>query len=515
MMSICPLTTRQGGRIMEMKTKRSKAILAVAGVAVIFMLGMGAERIIGLAGRPATGDTLFPAALAQPGEGRDIPSVVERAVPAVVNIQTKRIERVAQQVPPMFRDPMFRQFFGDEFMRRFNVPQERVSRSLGSGVIVSDDGYILTNNHLVGEAADVLVILPDEREFAARVVWSDARTEVALLKIEVKDLPTIRLGDSSTLRLGETVIAIGYPFGVGQTVTQGIVSALGRTFKDVERRGVFVDFIQTDAAINPGNSGGALINTRGELIGINTAIYSNTGSYAGLGFAIPINLAREVMNDIIAHGRVIRGYLGVNMDDLTAEKAEFFGLKKGEGVILTEIVEGSPADKAGLKVDDVVTAINGETVKNMNDLRRIVAAIKPGQKAKIDFVRDGKAMAATANVESRPEERERASASEEESAAIKPELALLNGLGLEELNRSYRARLEIPAEVQGIIITEVDPNSPAADRGLRQGDVIVAVNRMPTRNIREFNARLKGLKENKILLTIWRDGSRVHVVLKD
>lgn len=500
---------------MDMHTKRTKAIIAVAGVAVIFLLGMGAERIIGLAGRPERGDTLFPAAHAQPGVVADIPSVVERSVPAVVNIQAKRITRVSQQVPEMFRDPMFRQFFGDEFMRRFNVPQERVSRSLGSGVIVREDGYILTNNHLVGEATEVLVILPDEREFTARVVWSDARTEVALLRIEAKGLPTIPLGDSSVLRLGEPVIAIGYPFGVGQTVTQGIVSALGRTFKVAERSGLFVDFIQTDAAINPGNSGGALINTRGELVGINTLIVSNTGSYAGLGFAIPINTAREVMNDIIAHGRVIRGYLGVNMDDLTAEKAEFFGLKKGEGVILTEIVGGSPADKAGLKVDDVVTSINGTPVKNMNDLRRIVAAIKPGEKAKIGIVRDGKETTVTATVDARPEELERASAAEESGETIKPELALLNGVGLEELNRSYRARLQIPAEVQGVIVTEVDPNSPAADSGLRQGDVIIAVNRMPTRNIREFNARLKGLKDARILLTIWRDGSRGHIVLKE
>ncbi len=500
---------------MDVKTKRSKAIIAVVGVAVIFILGMGAERIISLAGRPGTGDTLFPAARAQSSVPVDIPSVVEKAVPAVVNIQTKKVTRVSQQVPPMFRDPMFRQFFGDEFMRRFNVPQERVSRSLGSGVVVSGDGYILTNNHLVGDVDEVLVILPDEREFNARVVWADTRTEVALLKIEAKDLPTIRLGDSSALRLGETVIAIGYPFGVGQTVTQGIVSALGRTFKDAERSGLFVDFIQTDAAINPGNSGGALINAQGELVGINTLIVSNTGSYAGLGFAIPINLAREVMNDIIAHGRVIRGYLGVDMDDLTADKAEFFGLNKGEGAIITFIVEGSPAEKAGLAADDVVTAINGEPVKNTNDLRRIVAAIKPGEKAAIDLVRDGKRMKITATVGTRPDERETAQTQEPGIEAVKPELALLNGIGLEELNRTYRARLQIPAELQGILITEIDPNSPAADKGLRQGDVIVAVNKLPTRNLREFNARIKGLKENKILLTIWREGSREYVVLKE
>ncbi len=500
---------------MDMNTKRSKAVAGVVGVAVVFLLGMGAERIIGLAGRPGTGDTLFPEASAQPFSGADVPSVVEKAVPAVVNIQTKTVKMVSQQMPPMFRDPMFRQFFGDEFMRRFNVPQERVSRSLGSGVIVSGDGYILTNNHLVGEASEVLAILPDDREFTARVVWSDARTEVALLKIEAKDLPTLPFGDASALRLGETVIAIGYPFGVGQTVTQGIVSALGRTFKDAERSGVFVDFIQTDAAINPGNSGGALINTRGELVGINTMIVSNTGSYAGLGFAIPVNVAKEIMNDIIAHGRVIRGYLGVDMDDLTADKAEFFGLKKGEGAILTMIVEDSPAEKAGLKVDDVVTSVNGEAVRNMNDLRRIVAAVKPGEKASIELVRDGKKMSVAAVVAARPDEREAEQSDARVSEPVKPELALLNGLGLEELNRNYRGQLQIPAEVEGILITEVDPNSPAADQGLRQGDVILAINKTRTRNLREFNAVIKGVKENKLLLTIYREGGREYVVLKE
>ncbi len=503
---------------MELKSSRAKAVVGVIGIAVIFLLGMGAERIIHRAERSGLGDSLVPTAFAQ-GQFNvgDIPSIVEGAVPAVVNIQTKKITRVSQQVPPMFQDPFFRQFFGDEFQRRFNVPQERVQRSLGSGVIVSPDGYILTNNHLVGNVDEVLVILPDDREFTARVLWSDARTEVALLKIDAKGLPVIRFGDSTKLRLGETVIAIGYPFGIGQTVTQGIVSGLAKPV--AEGSGVFVDFIQTDAAINPGNSGGALINTRGELVGINTLIVSTTGSYAGLGFAIPVNLAKEIMDDIIEHGRVIRGYLGVDMDNLTADKAEFFGMKKGEGVIITYVVGDSPAEKAGLKLDDVVTAVNGEPVKNMNDLRRIVAAIKPGEKAVLDVVRGGRTMNVTATVTSRPEEAQAARAEEEtgeeRGAPVKPELALLNGLALEELNRYYRSQLRIPSDVEGVIITEVDPTSPAADQGIRQGDVITAVNREPAKNLREFNARVKEIKENKILLTLWRDGGREYVVLKE
>lgn len=502
---------------MAFENKRTRAIAAIAAIAFVFLLGMGAERILNKVERTEPGDSLFPAAYAQNRpQQEDIPSVIEKAVPAVVNIQTKKVRRIQTQVPSIFQDPFFRQFFGDDFQRRFNIPQERVERSLGSGVIVSEDGYILTNNHLVGNVDEVIVILPDDRQFTARVVFSDARTEVAILKIDSKKLPTLPFGDSSKLRLGDTVIAIGYPFGVGQTVTQGIVSGLSKPV--AEGRGVFVDFIQTDAAINPGNSGGALINIRGELVGINTLIISNTGSYAGLSFAIPINIARDVMNEVIAHGRVVRGYLGVDMDNLTADNAEFFGAKSPEGVIITYVVPDSPAEKAGLKIDDVITGVNGEQVKNMNDLRRLVAAMKPGEKARLEIIRDGKPMKITATVAARPEDEEvsssRESKEEESGAVIKPELALLEGVALEELNRYYRSELRIPSDIQGVLVTEVDPASKAADQGLREGDVIIALNRQPTRSLREFSERVKGIKQNRVLLTIWRDGRREFVVLK-
>ncbi len=495
---------------MEKRSGRSKALLAAAGLAVIFLLGMGAERIIDRAERWGS-DSLVPDARAQDAlAGADIPAIVERAVPAIVNIQNKRVTRVSQQVPPIFQDPFFRRFFGDQIPQ--SAPRERIERSLGSGIIVSDDGYILTNNHVIANATELIVNLPDNREFNARVVGTDTRTEVAVIKIDAKDLPYVRLGDSAKLRLGETVLAIGYPFGVGQSVTQGIVSALGRNV--AENRGVFVDFIQTDAAINPGNSGGALINARGELVGINTMIYSNTGSYAGLGFAIPVNLAREVMDQIMEHGRVVRGYLGVDMDNLTADKAEFYGFDKGEGAIITTVVPDSPAEKAGLRVDDVVTAVNGTPVKGENDLRTIVSAIQPGGKAAIELVRDGKPMKLTATVAARPEEPTGESAQEEPGEKATPELELLNGLGLEELNRYYRSELQIPPDVQGILVTEVDPNSPGGDVGLRGGDVILRVNKKPTRNIREFNAVIKGVRGERLLLTIYRQGSVENVVLK-
>jgi serine protease Do len=373
---------------------------------------------------------------------------------------------------------------------------------------VTEDGYILTNNHLVGGADEVTVTLLDKREFTAKVVGSDKRTDVAVLKIDAENLPTIQLGKSSELRLGQTVLAIGYPFGVGQTVTMGIISGLAKPIAAE----VDVDFIQTDAAINPGNSGGALINTSGELIGINTLIVSNTGSYAGLGFAIPIDQARSIMDDIIDHGKVVRGYLGISMDNLTPEKAEFFGLKNGEGVIVTEVAAGSPAAKAGLKGNDIVVAANGTPVKNMTELRRLVGSMHPGDKAELECIRDGKSLTFSARVTARPDEPAVEAAEPDEK--VTPQLALLNGVGLEDLSSYYRSELEVPADVSGVIVTEVDPNSPAADEGLGRGDIIVQVNLKPVRNIREFNAQVKNIKGDKVMFTVYRGGALVNIVLK-
>jgi len=489
---------------MKFRGGHAKWFVSIAVIAGIFLLGMGAERIITRAERSASSDSIImPQAMAAEGQaaGADIPTVVERAVPSVVNITSKKVTQVRQQAPPFFQDPFFRQFFG-------NIPREQVERFLGSGAIVTEDGYILTNNHLVGGADEVTVTLLDKREFTAKVVGSDKRTDVAVLKIDAENLPTIQLGKSSELRLGQTVLAIGYPFGVGQTVTMGIISGLAKPIAAE----VDVDFIQTDAAINPGNSGGALINTSGELIGINTLIVSNTGSYAGLGFAIPIDQARSIMDDIIDHGKVVRGYLGISMDNLTPEKAEFFGLKKGEGVIVTEVATGSPAAKAGLKGNDIVVAANGTPVKNMTELRRLVGSMHPGDKAELECIRDGKSLTFSARVTARPDEA--AAEATEPDEKVTPELALLNGVGLEDLSSYYRSELDLPADVSGVIVTEVDPNSPAADEGLGRGDIIVQVNLKPVRNIREFNAQVKNIKGDKVMFTVYRGGALANIVLK-
>jgi serine protease Do len=507
---------------MHARTKRSKLLWSVIIVAAIFLLGMGAERIISRGERSTAVDSIIPAAQAQEQVTiQNIPSVIEKALPAVVRIDTKKVLKVKQQVPAMFQDPFFRQFFGDDFYRRFNVPREQVERFRGSGVIISKDGYILTNNHVVthpytGEImdeVDVVLPPPDNRTFGAKVIGTDPRTEVAVVKIDAKDLPTIGLGHSSDLRLGQTVLAIGYPFSVGITVTEGIVSGLAKSLEDLEQRqGVYVGFIQTDAAINPGNSGGALIDTKGELIGINTLIVSNTGSFAGIGFAIPVDQARTIMEDLIQHGSVSRGYLGVGFDDLTPDKAQFFNLKITQGAIVTNVATGSPASKAGIEANDVITAINGKPITDSGDLVRSVGSMRPGDKADIDLMRNGKSMKVTVEIGKTPGQvAEKAQKSTEKA---KPELALLSGVGIEDLNDEYRQQLRLPREIQGVVVTSVDADSPAADEGLQEGDVIFQVNLKPVADLNEFSAALKNVKDDRVMFTVYRQGGRFNIVIK-
>lgn len=487
---------------MRPRSGHSRFLFAVVGLAFIFLLGMGAERIVTRAETPLS-NSIFPQAFAQAqaGDG-DVPSVVEKAVPAVVYISTKTMTDMTQG-NPMLQDPMFRRFFG--------IPREQVQRVSGSGVIVTEDGYILTNNHLVRDAKDVGVTLPppDGRKFTAKIVGTDTTTDVAVLKIEAKNLPVLKLGHSSELRLGQTVLAIGYPFQVGQTVTMGIVSGLS---KAVAEREVDVELIQTDAAINPGNSGGALINTRGELVGINNMIFSNTGSYAGIGFAVPIDLAKSIMDDIIAHGRFVRGYLGIEMDNLTSDKAEFFGVKQRDGVIITDVVKGSPASKAGIQVNDIVTSVNGKYVKNLGELRRDIATLHPGDKAALAVLRNGDGTVVTVTVGKRPGEKAPGEQKEEEKGT--PELALLAGVGLTDLNDEYRQELQLPNEISGILVTEVDNGSPADEAGLGRGDVIVKFNLKPVANLAGFKALVKGMKGDKFMLTVYRGGGIANLVLQ-
>jgi serine protease Do len=488
---------------MKLQSVRAKFLFTVAGLAFIFLMGMGAERFITRAERSGSSDSIFPEASAQSlAAGEDIPTIVERAVPAVVYISTKSEQDMSQSGNPFYRDPRYRRYFG--------IPDKQVQQKLGSGVIVTEDGYILTNNHLVGGANAVEVHLPppDNRKFAATIVGTDSLTDIAVLKVEAKDLPVLKLGHSAELRLGQTVLAIGFPFQVGQTVTMGIVSGLAKTA--AEREGV--DVIQTDAAINPGNSGGALINTRGELVGINNMIVSNAGDFAGIGFAIPIDVAKMIMDDIVAHGTVVRGFLGIATADLTPDKAEFFGVKLREGVIVTRVDKGSPASKAGIQANDIVTSVNGKQVKNRGELRRDISMIHPGDKADLALLRDGKEMTAAVAVGKRPGEKAPVQRNEEEKGT--PELALLAGVGLADLNEEYRQYLQLPDEIQGVFVTEVDSGSPADEKGLGRGDVITGFNLKPVRNLAEFKALVKGMKGDKFMLTIYRGGAIDYIPLE-
>ena len=432
--------------------------------------------------------------------------VVENVVPAVVNISSKKVVKENVQLSPFFSDPFFRQFFGDDFLKRYNVPRERVERSLGSGVIVSSDGYILTNNHLVGKAEEIQVALPDGRNFDAKIVGTDPKSDVAVVKIDAKDLPTVPLGDSSELRLGDVVLAIGYPFGIGQTVTMGIVSALGRSNLNIVD---YEDFIQTDAAINPGNSGGALINTRGELIGINTAILSRSGGYQGIGFAIPINMAQSVMQSIIKYGKVIRGWLGVVIQNMTPQMADIFGVKEAKGVIISDVQKGSPAMKGGIERGDVVVSYKGKPVKDINSFRQMVASSKPGEKVDIVVLRDGKEKTLKVKIGERLEKGKVAETTKESNLA-----PVLSGMEFDNLNDSYRNAYGIPGDVDGVIITAVSPDSKGAEYGLKPGDVIIEVNRRHVSNIDQFKSAIKKIKGNRVLFLIYRNENHFYVLLR-
>ena len=320
-------------------------------------------------------------------------AAVERAAPSVVNINTAKI--VTTRVHPLLNDPFFRRFFGDSL----GIPRKRLQSSLGSGVIVSTQGYILTNHHVIDGADQIQVQLHDGRKMAARVVGSDADTDLAILHIELDDLPAITLGDSEGLAVGDVVLAIGNPFGVGQTVTMGIVSATGRSKLGIN---TFENFIQTDAAINPGNSGGALIDSEGRLIGINTAIFSKSGGSQGIGFAIPTSLARGVMKQIIEHGRVMRGWFGVEAQDLTEALAESFGLNDQRGVLIAGIYKNGPAAQAGMRPGDIITRMDGKPINDSSEVLNFIALLRPGTSVRIKGFRAGQPMEWTVTVIERP-----------------------------------------------------------------------------------------------------------------
>src|SRR5271168_1615774 len=390
-------------------------------------------------------------------------AVIKPALPAVVNIRTsKMVKAQANQSSPMFNDPMFRQFFGDQFGG--GKPHAEREQALGSGVIVTPDGTILTNNHVIDGASDIKVQLSDKREFKAKLVGADPKTDIAVLKIEASGLPTLPLGDSSQLNVGDLIFAIGDPFGIGETATMGIVSATGRGQLGIED---YENFIQTDAAINPGNSGGAMIDNHGNLVGVNTAILSHgSGGNEGVGFAIPMSMAKPVMDQILAHGKVVRGYLGVHIQDLSPEIAKAFNYNMSGGALIGDVSPNTPASKAGLQKGDVIVKLNGQAESDSNDLRNTISQMAPGTSVKLDIWRDGKTQPFTVTLGELPKDKETAESSDENSSGE------IQGIDVQDLTPEISQQLNLPSGTHGVVVTSVDPASGAAAAGINRGDLI-------------------------------------------
>ena len=439
--------------------------------------------------------------------------VVKKVAPSVVNVfTTKTVRNPMPEITPFFDDPFFRRFFGSPFGDNEGRRQPRTfkERSLGSGVIVTKDGYILTNNHVVDGADEIKVARDkDKKQFTAKVVGRDPRTDIAVLKIDAKDLPFIMFADSDKIDVGDVVLALGNPFGIGQTVTMGIVSATGRGGMGIED---YEDFIQTDAAINPGNSGGALVDAEGRLVGLNTAILSRSGGNQGVGFAIPANLARSVMDQLIEKGKIERGFLGVGIKDLTPELARQFKVPDNAGgALVTQLEDRSAAAEAGVQSGDVIIELNGTPVKDRRNLQLMVGRLSPGDKVSLKVLRDGKEKTFTVALKEMPEQK-LVSANNEPGDN---ESDALNGVTVGDIDSAARSQFNIPDRVKGALITEVDPDSASYEAGLRPGDVIQEIDHKRVTNAAEAVEVSKHVKTKQVLVRFWSRGGSDYVVVDE
>jgi len=474
--------------------RKFAVVLAVCAAATV--LGFEGGRLTAISSSQAqTVQVQRSAAGALP----DFSALVEQNGPAVVNISTTtapvRTQMQSPQIPGEPGDPM------QEFFRRFQIPMpqgDAIRKGVGSGFIVSADGYILTNAHVVDDASEVMVKLTDKREFKAKVIGVDRRTDVALVKIDARDLPMVRIGDASKARVGEWVAAIGSPFGLENTVTAGIISAKSRSLPDES----YVPFIQTDVAINPGNSGGPLFNMAGEVIGINSQIYSRTGGYMGLSFAVPIDVAMKVKNDLQKFGKVSRGRLGVTIQGVTQELADSFGLKKAQGALVAAVEPKSPADKAGIKTGDIILAVDGRTIENSIDLPRMIGESRPGTPVSLKIWRQGETRELNASLGETPAEKVAKTESE-----LKTKPGKL-GLALRPLTQEERKRIETEG---GLLVEQSE--GPAARAGVQAGDVILAFNNQPVKTVDQLR-RLVDRSRGNVALLIQREGNKIYVPIR-
>ncbi|MDQ7786835.1 MAG: DegQ family serine endoprotease [Thermodesulfovibrionales bacterium] len=466
------------------------------------IVGLGiASQLNFIAEGTAKEDTITPSSVEYLSKTNQAMAEIVAAVkPSVVNISSTSKVKGSMKQSPFPDDPLFRRFFGDRFSSP-DKPREFKRSGLGSGVIFDKRGYILTNNHVVKGADEIKVKLSDNREFKGEVIGSDPKTDLAVVKIDTDNLPVIQLGDSDALKPGETVLAIGNPFGLNQTITSGIVSATGRANVGIAD---YEDFIQTDAAINPGNSGGALVNIKGELVGINTAIFSTTGGYQGIGFAIPSNMAKSIMESLIKNGKVVRGWLGIYIQPLTPELAKQFGISDEKGVLVGDVIEDSPAEKSGIQRGDVILELNGKKVEDPRSLRNMVAGIDPNDEVTLKLVREGQPTTVRVKITELSDEQQRLSGNFKNQ---------LSGVHVQQVTPDIKKNLDIPQRVSGVIVTDIEDDSPA-DGILMKDDILMEINRKQVKGIKEYEVVMSKLKaEENILILIFRHGSAFYVTL--